>query len=395
MNAKHKLPFLILLGLSWAFLFILGVFSYGKSDSAVKFIFQLSGFSLLFLSSFILFHLHKLDALLKIKNREEDDFSREVRSLKNEIASYELRSLELNKRTNQRQLLAKAARELGSLLDPQKIQTKLLQIAMNLYPGLSVELSHGQKDAIDSYVFQKRQPLLIPSDAMKGPPRIATPIVLQKSVVGVLRVGGEGAQNVNTQFSREDLRTLDVLSSFASLAMENSQLFHSVQQNALRDGLTGLLTHRAFEEHLENAFLEASRYNQSLSIILADIDHFKSINDTYGHQAGDAVLQGFAHIMDRNVRGVDIISRYGGEEFVILLLQTPHTNACAVANQMRLDLSEQGFETSAGVISVTSSFGVATFPEDATSPQQLLRQADQRMYKAKKNGRNQVQGRSA
>ncbi len=218
-------------------------------------------------------------------------------------------------------------------------------------------------------MIQRRQPILVPSDAMKGVPILAAPVCAQQAVVGVLRVGGVESSKL---YSRDDLRLLEILANLASLAMDNCMLFHNVEQNALRDNLTGLLTHRAFDDQMEKALLEASRYNQPLSLILADIDHFKSVNDTYGHQAGDAVLQGFAHVMDRNTRPVDVIARYGGEEFVILLLQTPHADAIQLAEKIRHDMSEQAFEVGGRTLTITGSFGVATFPDDATSQQQLF-----------------------
>ena len=94
----------------------------------------------------------------------------------------------------------------------------------------------------------------------------------------------------------------------------------------------------------------------------------------------------------RNVRDVDIVARYGGEEFVVILLQTPHAHALAVAEEIRNDFASHVFEVGGSSLSVTASFGVATFPADATSAQQLVRQADQRLYKSKQNGRNQVRG---
>jgi diguanylate cyclase (GGDEF)-like protein len=282
---------------------------------------------------------------------------------------------------------------LGSLLDPAIIQQKLVSAAAQLFPGQPVAISYGQTpDPVDAYVVQRRQPVLVPSDTMKGVPTLAAPVCAQQSVVGVLRVGGVASPQV---YSRDDLRLLEILANLASLAMDNCVLFNNVQQSALRDNLTGLLTHRAFDDQLEQAVLEASRYNQPLSLILADIDHFKSVNDTYGHQAGDAVLQGFAHVMDRNTRPVDVIARYGGEEFVVLLLQTTHAEAVQLAEKIRRDMSEQVFEAGGRPLAITGSFGVATFPEDATSQQQLFRQADQRMYKAKAGGRNQVKSRLA
>ena len=115
---------------------------------------------------------------------------------------------------------------------------------------------------------------------------MAVPISAQRSVAGILRVGG----SPRSPYSRDDLRLLDILGSLASLALDNSLLFNQVQESALRDGLTGLITHKAFQDSLENAVLEASRYNYPLSVILTDVDHFKSINDIHGHQAGDQVL---------------------------------------------------------------------------------------------------------
>lgn len=335
----------------------------------------------------------KLSSLHRRRKDSEADLAKDSRLLSQEIAFYEEKAAVLAKRGAQRRLLSSAARSLGALLDPAAIQQKLIEIARQLFPSQPVGISYGQKpDAVDTYVVERRQPLLVPSDVMKGAPQMAVPISAQQSVVGVLRVGGEAGAGA---FTRDDLRLLEILANLASLAMDNCALFHQVQQTALRDHLTGLLTNRAFHDQLEQSILDASRFNQPLSLVLVDVDHFKSINDTHGHQAGDLVLQGLAHVMDRAVRPVDIIARYGGEEFAILLLQTPHRAAASVAEQIRRDLAEQAFELGNKTLKITASFGVATFPDDATSGQQLFRQADQRLYKAKAGGRNQVQMRAA
>ncbi len=335
----------------------------------------------------------KLNMLKRESEAIKADSSEQSRLLNQEISFYEERKFTLAKHAGQRRLLSEAARGLGALLDPMQIQQKLIQISQLLFPSRAVTISYGQRpDAVDTFVGQRRQPLLVPSDLMKGPPMLAVPISAQQSVVGVLRVGADGNA---AAFTRDDLRLLEILASLASLAMDNCMLFHQVQQTALRDNLTGLLTHRAFQDQLEEAVLEASRFNQPLSIILVDVDHFKSINDTYGHQAGDVALQGVSHVMDRNARSIDILARYGGEEFAILLRQTTNVEAAALAEQIRRDLSEQTFDVGRRTIAITASFGVATFPEDATSGQQLFRQADQRLYKAKASGRNRVQARAA
>jgi diguanylate cyclase (GGDEF)-like protein len=324
---------------------------------------------------------------------EQNEWGAQLRGLQSDSAFYEERLTSLSSRATQRRLLSEAARALGSMLDPSVIQQKLVSAATQLFPGQQVTISYGQTpDAVDAYVIQRRQPVLVPSEVMEGVPTLAAPVSAQQAVVGVLKVGGAASSKT---YTRDDLRLLEILANLASLAMDNCMLFHSVQQNALRDNLTGLLTHRAFDDQMEQAILEASRYTQPLSLILADIDHFKSVNDTYGHQAGDAVLQGFAHVLDRNTRPVDIIARYGGEEFVIVLLQTPHAEAVQIAEKIRRDMSEQAFDVGGRTLAITGSFGVATFPDDATSQQQLFRQADQRMYKAKSGGRNQVRSRAS
>lgn len=326
----------------------------------------------------------------RLHQNERHDVADQSRLLEQEIAFYEQKKNDLARRASQRRTLSEAARGLGSLLDPTAIQKKLIEIAALMFPSQKVEISTGQnQDAADIYVAHRRQSVLVPSDAVKGTPLIAVPISAQRAVVGVLRVGGQAA------YTRDDLRLLESLASLASLAMDNCVLFHQVQQSALRDNLTGLITHKAFQDQFEASILEASRYHQKLSIIVADIDHFKSINDTYGHQAGDQVLQGFAHVMDRNVRPVDIIARTGGEEFCILLLQTDHREAAQIAEQIRQDLMQQFFYVGSKSIAITGSFGVATFPDEATSGQQLMREADQRLYKAKSSGRNNVQSRAA
>lgn len=323
--------------------------------------------------------------------QQRDEIAVEAKHIKQEIAFYTKQKADLEQRAHQRRLLSSVARELGSLLDPALVQEKLIEATRALFPEQPVSISLGQTaDPIDSYIFKRRQPVLVPSELFKGQPLMAVPISVQRQVAGILKVG---AGNPSAPYTREDMRLLDVLGNLASLAMDNCILFNQVRDNALRDHLTGLYTHKSFQDQMEAAVLEASRYRQPLSFILVDVDHFKSINDTYGHQAGDEILQGVAHVLHRNVREIDILARYGGEEFGILLLQTPHDKAMALAEQARADLAEQGFDLGGKVISVTASFGVSTFPEDATSGQQLIREADQRLYKAKGAGRNQVKGK--
>ncbi|MCB4756580.1 MAG: GGDEF domain-containing protein [Elusimicrobia bacterium] len=343
------------------------------------------GITLLFL------HLQRINRQLKAMNDQRVGLAQHQQAIQKEVQFYEGRLTDLGKKGEQRRLLVQAARELGSLLDPRAIRMKLIEKAQILFPQKQVLISYGQTgDPVDTYVLQKKQPLQVPSSSFKGHPLLAVPITAQHAVAGVLRVGSEDPK---AAFTRDDLRLLDILASLASLALGNSLLFQHVNEIARRDGLTKLLTHRAFQEKLEEEILEASRFGGSLSLIMADLDHFKAVNDTYGHQAGDQVLVGFSRQLARHVRDIDILARYGGEEFVILLPQMSHMDAYQLAERVRLDIAQQVFTSGSTQFAVTGSFGVATFPEDATSAQQLIRQSDQRLYRAKEFGRNQVRGR--
>jgi diguanylate cyclase (GGDEF)-like protein len=349
----------------------------------------------LYIASFLLYwHGEKLAQRRRHSESEADDAQRDIQSLSTETAFYENRLRELGALGERRRKLSHAAHELGALLDPAEIQRKLIEAAQSLFPTRPVALSYGQQnDPVDNVVIQRRNSVMIPDGSMRlapqGNPLLAVPVFAQQNVAGVLRVGGDAGP----VFGRDDFRLLEILASLASLSLDNSILFGQVQDTALRDGLTGLITHKAFQEHLEAQILEASRYKEPLSVIIADVDHFKSVNDTHGHQAGDQILQGFSHVLARNVRDVDVVSRYGGEEFAILLLQTGEEAAHALAEAIRRDVAGQPFETSGPNLSITASFGVATFPEDATSAQQLLRKADERLYQAKQSGRNRVKGK--
>lgn len=159
-----------------------------------------------------------------------------------------------------------------------------------------------------------------------------------------------------------------------------------------KDRLTGLYARRTIEERLAEQFEISQRNKLSFSLLLADIDFFKSINDTYGHPAGDAVLQGVARALQEVLRKYDLAGRYGGEEFLIILPNSNKAQAAAVAERMRLNVSVRNQEpvnpTTKGPITI--SIGLATFPEDGSTAEVLIQAADQALYRAKKKGRNVV-----
>ncbi len=164
---------------------------------------------------------------------------------------------------------------------------------------------------------------------------------------------------------------------------------------ALTDPLTGLRTRRGFKEVLAEQIERAAGNGRPVSVLMADIDYFKRINDTYGHQTGDEILGGLADIFCQNLReGIDTVSRHGGEEFAFILPNTCSTNALEIAERIRLDVEEQIFPTETGPLRATISVGVATFdPLDTRyepTPEKLLAEADENLYRAKADGRNRV-----
>jgi diguanylate cyclase (GGDEF)-like protein len=163
-----------------------------------------------------------------------------------------------------------------------------------------------------------------------------------------------------------------------------------VERLAITDSLTGLYNHRHFFELAGREFQRARRYQLPLSVIMLDIDDFKRVNDTYGHAIGDQVLQGVAECCRKELRGVDVIGRYGGDEFVAMLPETGLPAACQVAERLRKSIAERALDTKAGRVTVTVSLGVAVLDDKHLTPEILLDRADKALYVAKQNGRNRV-----
>lgn len=163
-----------------------------------------------------------------------------------------------------------------------------------------------------------------------------------------------------------------------------------LQELAIRDPLTGLFNRRFFSEALEKEFAKTVRENSSLSVIILDVDHFKKFNDTYGHKCGDFVLQSLAKFLDDSIRKGDIICRFGGEEFVVLMPNADTDSAYERAELLRKQFKEMLFEYNDKKLKCTFSAGVASFPAHASNGELLLNLADQALYHSKANGRNCV-----
>ncbi|WP_105401039.1 PleD family two-component system response regulator [Neorhizobium sp. T7_12] len=175
----------------------------------------------------------------------------------------------------------------------------------------------------------------------------------------------------------------------------NDRLRMSVRQTielAVTDGLTGLSNRRYLDNHLKVLFNRAAARSKPLSVCITDIDRFKSVNDAYGHDAGDEVLKEFAARVRSTVRGADLACRYGGEEFVVVMPDTDAMSAGAIAERLRSIIESQPFhlKTAGIMLNITASLGLACSTQGAETPEQLLKQADRALYEAKNGGRNRV-----
>lgn len=174
----------------------------------------------------------------------------------------------------------------------------------------------------------------------------------------------------------------------------NDKLRASVRQTielAVTDGLTGLHNRRYLDNHLKTLFNRAAARARPLSVCITDIDRFKSVNDTYGHDAGDEILREFARRIRSTVRGADLACRYGGEEFVVVMPDTDAGSAASIAERLRGIIEAGPFTLpSGGVLNITASLGIASFADGVDTPEQLLKNADRALYEAKNGGRNRV-----
>ena len=192
-------------------------------------------------------------------------------------------------------------------------------------------------------------------------------------------------------FTPADIELLSIVASLAAQAIENARLYAQAQEQARTDPLSGLFNRREFQHRLDTEIERARRYGRPLSLLMLDIDHFKAVNDTYGHPAGDEVLRTLAGLIRHVLRPVDQPARYGGEEFAVILPETPVAETCVLAERLRSAIAAAPFALGTGaMLCVTVSIGVAGCPEDADAGSALVAAADRALYAAKSAGRNCV-----
>lgn len=274
-----------------------------------------------------------------------------------------------------------------------------LNLALSVNKASPNKIKTKKGDMLDEWVFKQRQALLV-EDIKKDfrfsedrfskyerPFRsvISCPLMEGHKAVGVLRLENFYPYH----YTSEDLRLLGIICDIGAVSLENSVLYKQTLDLAIRDGLTSLYLRRYFLEKLKQDMLNCYRDNLPCSLFMIDIDNFKNYNDEYGHTAGDMVLKLISKTLLNFVDG-GTACRYGGEEFSVLLPDVSKTNAARIADSIRKALKKEGAQLRRIKTHVTVSIGAATFPEDAKSHEELIMKADERLYKAKREGKDRV-----
>jgi diguanylate cyclase (GGDEF)-like protein len=222
---------------------------------------------------------------------------------------------------------------------------------------------------------------------------LCLPLIGKGETLGLLHLGTKRlVQEDDTQWNIAELKeTAVIFAEYLSLAIANIKLSEKLASQSIRDTLTGLFNRRYMEETSQREILRAARKQTKIGIIMVDIDHFKQVNDTYGHEAGDEFLIKLADFFKLKTRGSDIACRYGGEEFILILPESSVEETYKRADYLREEIKKMKVYFRDQLLpSITLSFGIATYPDHGTDIDELIRVADTALYKAKEEGRDRV-----
>lgn len=217
---------------------------------------------------------------------------------------------------------------------------------------------------------------------------LAVPLIARGRVLGVIELVNSPR---DPHFTQDDLTTLTQIADYAAIAIENARNFRRVQELTITDEHTGCFNARHLRSQLEHEVRRSQRFHHPLSLMFLDLDHFKNVNDTHGHLIGSALLKEVGELLIASTRQLDMVFRYGGDEFALMLVETHPDGAVTIARRIRDAFRSRRFMQTHGLsIQLTASIGVATFPDHARTATELVRAADFAMYAAKAQGRNEV-----
>lgn len=370
--------------------------------------------------------IKKMDYYSRIIETRIEEVKENINVLADEYGKHKKEALFLEKKEERYRLLKDVTSVLNSTLSIEKVAEYILDNALQIIgktesalmylvdtknQELSLILSHVGKDfdrikakkgdLLDDTVFKERRCLLVEDikkdfrfaeqkmEAYQRPFRsvISSPLTEEHKIIGIVRLEHSKPNN----YTSEDLRLLDILCDLGAVSLENARLYKQTLDLAITDGLTGLYLRRYFLERLSEEIQRSLRGDLQCSLLMIDIDNFKSYNDKYGHTAGDIVLKTLSKVLERYVDS-GVACRYGGEEFSLLLPQTPKKNAVKIAEEIRRSVKKENIELRWVKTNVTVSIGVSSFPEDVKAQDELILKADERLYMAKRQGRDKVVG---
>ncbi|MBT9586119.1 sensor domain-containing diguanylate cyclase [bacterium] len=250
-------------------------------------------------------------------------------------------------------------------------------------------------EGVAGWVAQNREPVLIedvkldprfkrhPGQLRKMVSMICVPLEMHGRLIGVLTLTTSQPEHV---FVQDELELVVLIAAHISLALQSHRLY----ELSVLDGLTNVYNRRYLDQRLRQELADSRRHKKPLTVALLDLDHFKKLNDGYGHQAGDQVLCDLSGIISKTLREHDVLARYGGEEFAMILSGTSSADGLILGERLRGLIANTDFLYKEQKLPVTISLGLATFPDDADDVMGLLRAADKALYRAKAAGRNHV-----
>jgi diguanylate cyclase (GGDEF)-like protein len=238
---------------------------------------------------------------------------------------------------------------------------------------------------VEKRKLRPKQMMIDPKATLKS--HLTLPLTIEGEIIGCISLNSDQPN----AFDAQDLQFLSVIGYQMAASLKHFQRFSSIKNIAIYDTLTNLYNRRYFEERLEVEAQKSFFSDTSLSLVMVDIDHFKRVNDTFGHTEGDRVLCEIASLLKTSVRKKDTVARYGGEEFILILPEAGLEESSMIAERIRRLVEDTPFEIGQAQINLTVSLGISNFPShQARSKEELVKMADLALYDAKRRGRNRV-----
>ena len=259
----------------------------------------------------------------------------------------------------------------------------LYDITQDIYKTLDVEkMLEIFRGRLANYLkFDQCIFTSLESDLSQYPDAMVLPLSIHKTNAGYLVAAG---------VAQKDKDKFNILAHQLIIGIKKAILYKRVQEMAITDSLTQAFSRRHFLDRFNEEMERSKKFKLRFSFLMVDVDHFKEINDNYGHLVGDAVLREIARSMKENIRQIDFIGRWGGEEFALIFVETEKSQACLAAERIRQTIESKQISVYDEALKTTISMGVATFPEDAHEAVSLVEKADKSLYLAKEKGRNMI-----